>query len=36
MFKISIDYSFAKSTAFRSENHGSFGYDLENGDPVSQ
>jgi hypothetical protein len=35
-FKIGSDCSFAKSTAFRSENHGSFGYDLENGGPVSQ
>jgi hypothetical protein len=30
------DYSFAKGTAFRSENHGSFRYDLKNGGPVSQ
>jgi hypothetical protein len=36
MFKIGSDCSFAKSTAFRSENHGSFGYDLKNGGPVSQ
>jgi hypothetical protein len=35
-FKIGSDYSFAKSAAFRSENHGSFGYDLKNGGPVSQ
>jgi hypothetical protein len=35
-FKMGSDCSFAKSTAFRSENHGSFGYDLNNGGPVSQ
>jgi hypothetical protein len=35
-FKIGCDCSFAKSTTFRSENHGSFGYDLKNGGPVSQ
>jgi hypothetical protein len=35
-FKIGTDCSFANSTAFRSENHGSFGYDLKNGGPVSQ
>jgi hypothetical protein len=34
--KVDSDCSFAKSTAFRSENHGSFGYDLKNGDSVSQ
>jgi hypothetical protein len=34
--KIGSDCSFVKSTVFRSENHGSFGYDLEKGDPVSQ
>jgi hypothetical protein len=36
MFKIGSDCSFVKSTTFRSENHGSFGYDLKNGGPVSQ
>jgi hypothetical protein len=35
-FNIGSDCFFAKSTAFRSENHGSFGYDLKNGGPVSQ
>jgi hypothetical protein len=35
-FKIGSDCSFAKSTVFRSENHGSFGYDLKNGGSVSQ
>jgi hypothetical protein len=30
IFKIGSDCSFAKSSAFRSENHGSFGYDLKN------
>jgi hypothetical protein len=35
-FKIESDCSFAKCTAFRSENHGSFGYDLINGGTVSQ
>jgi hypothetical protein len=35
-FKIGSDCSFAKSTAFRCENHGSFGYDLKNGGPMSQ
>jgi hypothetical protein len=35
-FNIRSDCSFAKSTAFRSENHGSFGYDLKNGGSVSQ
>jgi hypothetical protein len=35
-FKIGSDCSFSKSTAFRSENHGSFGHDLKNGGPVSQ
>jgi hypothetical protein len=34
-FKIGSDSSFAKSTTFRSDNHGSFGYDVENGSPVS-
>jgi hypothetical protein len=34
--KIGSDCSFAKSTAFISDNHGSFGYAIENGDPVSQ
>jgi hypothetical protein len=33
--KIGSDCSFAKSTAFRSENHGSFGYGLKNEGPVS-
>jgi hypothetical protein len=36
MFEIGSDCFFAKSTAFRSENHGSFEYDLKNGGPVSQ
>jgi hypothetical protein len=35
-FKIDSDCSFAKSTAFRSENHRSFGHDLKNAGPVSQ
>jgi hypothetical protein len=35
-FRIGSDCSFAKSSAFRSENHGSFGYDLKNGGPMSQ
>jgi hypothetical protein len=35
-FKIGSDCSFVKSTEFRSENHGSFGYDLEYGGPVSR
>jgi hypothetical protein len=35
-FKICSDCSFAKSTAFRRSNHGSFEYDLKNGGPVSQ
>jgi hypothetical protein len=35
-FKIGSDCSIPKSTAFRIENHGSFGYDLRNGGPVSQ
>jgi hypothetical protein len=35
-FKIGSDCSFAKIMAFRSENHGTFGYDLKNGGPVSQ
>jgi hypothetical protein len=35
-FKIDSDFSFAKSTAFRSENHRSFRYHLQNGGPVSQ
>jgi hypothetical protein len=35
-FKIGSDCSFTKSTAFRCENHGSFGYDLKNGGRVSQ
>jgi hypothetical protein len=34
--KIGSDCSFAKSTAFKRENHGSLGYDLKNGGPVSQ
>jgi hypothetical protein len=34
-FKIHSDCSFAKITAFISENHGSFGYDLKNGGLVS-
>jgi hypothetical protein len=34
--KIGSDCSFAKSTAVKNENHGSFGYDLENGGPVLQ
>jgi hypothetical protein len=33
---IGSDFSFAKSAVFRSEDHGSFGYDLTNGGPVSQ
>jgi hypothetical protein len=28
-FKIGSEYSLAKITAFKSENHGSFGYDLK-------
>ena len=35
-FKIGFDCSYAKSMAFRRENHWSFGYDLKNGGPVSQ
>jgi hypothetical protein len=35
-FKIGSDCSFVKRTVFRSENHGSFGYDFKNGGPVSQ
>jgi hypothetical protein len=35
-FRIGSDCSFVKSTAFSSENHGSFGYDLKNENPVSQ
>jgi hypothetical protein len=35
-FKRGTDCSFAKSTAFRSENQGSFGYDLKHGGHVSQ
>jgi hypothetical protein len=35
-YKIGSDCSFAKNTAFRSENHGSFGYDLKYGGPVSR
>jgi hypothetical protein len=35
-FKNRCDCSFAKSTAFRSENHGSFVYALKNGGPVLQ
>jgi hypothetical protein len=35
-FKIGSDCSFTKSTAFRSENHGYFRYDLKNGGPMSQ
>ena len=34
--KIGSDCFFARSTAFRRYNHGSFGYDLKNGGPVSQ
>jgi hypothetical protein len=34
-FKIGSDYSFAKNTAFRSENHGFFGFDVKNGDSLS-
>ena len=30
------DCSFAKCSALRSGNHGSFGYDLKNGGPVSR
>jgi hypothetical protein len=30
------DCSFVKRSAFRSENHGSFGYDFKNRGPVSQ
>jgi hypothetical protein len=36
MFRIGSDCAFAKSTAFRSENYRSFGYDFDNGGPVSQ
>jgi hypothetical protein len=32
--KIGSDCSFAKSTTFRSDNHGSFGYAIRNGGPV--
>jgi hypothetical protein len=35
-FNIVSDCSFAKSTALRSENQRSFGYDLKNGAPMSQ
>jgi hypothetical protein len=35
-FKIGIDCSFAKKTAFRSDNHGSCGYALKKRGPVSQ
>jgi hypothetical protein len=35
-FKIGSDCSFAKSTAFRSENNESFRYDLKNRGPVLQ
>jgi hypothetical protein len=35
-YEIGSDCSFAKSTAVRSENHGSFGYAVKNGGPVSQ
>jgi hypothetical protein len=35
-FKLGSDCSFAKSTSFRSENHGSFGYGLKNEGPMSQ
>jgi hypothetical protein len=35
-FKIGRDCSFAKSTAFRSENHESFRYDFKNGGLVTQ
>ena len=34
--KIGSDYSFIKSSTFRSENHGSFEYDLKNRRPMSQ
>jgi hypothetical protein len=34
--KIGSDCSFAMSAAFRSDNHGSFGYAIKNGGPVSQ
>jgi hypothetical protein len=34
-FKIGSDCSFAKNTAFRSEEHGSFGYYLKNGGLMS-
>jgi hypothetical protein len=33
-FKIGSDCSFGNSTLFRSENHGSFGYDLKNSSRV--
>jgi hypothetical protein len=32
-FKIGNDFPFVKSTAFRSENHGFFGYNLKHGGP---
>jgi hypothetical protein len=35
-FNVGSDCSFANSTTFRSENHGSFGYDLKKAGPVSQ
>jgi hypothetical protein len=35
-FRIGSDCSFAKNTAFGSENQGSFEYDLKNGGLVSQ
>jgi hypothetical protein len=35
-FEIGSDCSFAKTMAFRSENYGSFEYDLKNGGPLSQ
>jgi hypothetical protein len=34
--KIGRDCSFAKTTAFTSDNHGSFGYAIKNGGPVLQ
>jgi hypothetical protein len=34
-FEIGSVCSFVKSTAFRSEDHGFFGYDLKNGSPMS-
>jgi hypothetical protein len=36
LIKIGSDCSFPKFTAFISDNHGSFGYAIKNGGPVSQ